>query len=349
MRRERTRFLGWLPALVFLVGATSAGALELREGFEWDWDPLCVDSAWRPTSCFDVLGCGNGRDLFVRRTNAGFCGYSDEVRFWSGRALALGAPTPPAALSEQANRWVASHRWDPAFRGANGGTFEILTTRDTQSSHSGSLQIDFRVPRPLGVSGAGEHYLIMHNLNLSSVDPCPRDGSGCGDHAGSNVGGVSGNPDSYQWYGVIAGAFGAGTAAIPFGSLGFAIEVSAEGRGGNHLVEGSFLPYSVGGAQQEFPAGWYRVRISRQTVDAADVYSYSVLRWSDEARRWMPIVPDKAEPGHAAHIVRVPFSRLREPLGYEIPTGYVGLSAAWFGAPEGRPRSVEFDNLVVDW
>lgn len=341
-----------VAAGVWLLTSTAVGALDIREGFEWDWSPACTESAVHSASCFEVAGCENGRALFVRRTNPGRCDYSDQVRFWQGRPASLHAPRIPPALEDGGgeNAWVASHIRDPGWSAPNDDTFEILTSRAKQSSRFGSLQVDLHVPEDVPVSGGGEHYLIMHNLNLSPVVPCPRDGDDCPADAGSNVGGVPGNPSSYEWYGVIAGAFGAGTEAIPYGSVGFAIEVSAQGRGGNYLIDESFLPYSVAGEQQSFPAGKYRVRIERALRDGEDVYEYSVQRWNETAHAWSPLVPDGQRAGAAGGgAVRVPFARLLEPIGAEIPTGYVGLTAAWFGAPTQATRHIDWDNLITNW
>lgn len=334
---------------VSLLAPPPARALEIRESFEWDWAPTCVDPGTQWTSCFAVAGCNAGRDLLVRRANAGVCDYSEQVRFWIGRETDAAGPTPPSLLADTDNGWVASHVNDPSFPKPNGDTFEIMTSRWKQSARFGVMQVDLHVPEDVPVSGSGEHYLIMHNLNLDGVVPCPSDGTACADTS-SNVGGVPGRPDSYQWYGVIAGAFGAGTEAIPYGSVGFAIEVSAQGRGGNHLIDDSFLPYSVDAAQEVFPRGTYRIRISRTRADGNDVYAYSVRRWNAETYQWEPLTPD-APRAPAGHEVRVPFSRLVEPIGFEIPAGYIGLTTAWFGAPtpDGRFRRVDWDNLIVDW
>lgn len=344
-----TRTLVRLAIGMCLLAPNPARALEIREGFEWAWAPLCVDPGTQWISCFAVAGCNNGRDLFVRRTNPGVCDYSEQVRFWVGRQANTAAPTPPSVLGDPENRWVASHVNDPSFRKPNGDTFEILTSRAKQSSRAGVMQVDLHIPENVPVTGAGEHYLILHNLNLRGVVPCPADGAACPDTR-SNVGGVPGRSDSYQWYGVIAGAFGSGTEAIPYGSVGFAIEVSAQGRGGNHLIDESFLPYSVDGAQEAFPRGTYRVRIARTRIDGDDIYSYSVRRWNERARMWEPLTPDAPREA-PAHEVRVPFARLVAPVGYEISPGYIGVTTAWFGAPTaGRGfRHVDWDNLVVDW
>lgn len=346
MRRRRG---SWLLAL--LVGAFPAGALalEIREGFEWDWSPLCVEAGTQPSSCFAVAGCENARPLFVRRTNPGTCDYSEQVRFWVGRESGANTPSPPRALADAGHRWSASHVRDPGLAEPNGDTFEILSTREKQSARFGSMQVDFHVPNDVPVTGAGEHYLIMHNLNLSRVVPCTSDGTACGDDVTSSVGGVPEHPGSYEWYGVIAGAFGAGTKAIPYGSVGFTIEVSAQGRGGNHLIDESFVPYSVDGAQESFPAGTYRLRIWRGDEAGVDTYGYSVLRWDGDVRRWLPIVPDTKSGNATGHEVRVPFSKLVDPIGFEIAPGYVGLTAAWFGAPTPEFRRIDWDNLIVDW
>jgi len=352
MSRGPARAHRALALLAALCAAGPARGLSIREGFEWDWDPVCVDRGTQWSSCFGVAGCANGRDLFVRRTNPGVCDYGSEVRFWLG-APALAPPAPPPPLRDQPSRWVASHVRDPRFRAPNGNTFEIMASREKQSSRFGHLQVDFHLDEDVPSSGLGEHYLVMHNLNLHGVVPCPPDGPGCEavENARSNVGGVPGNPDSYMWYGVIAGTFGSGSAAIPYGSVGFVVEVSAEGATGNHLIDASFLPYSVGGRQDAFPRGTYRVAIARSDVDGRDIYEYSVLRWSPAQQAWEPIVPDRLGKTRS-HSVRVPFRALVEPLGFEIPAGYVGLGAAWFG--EASPndaawRRIDWDNLVVDW
>lgn len=346
MRRVR-QWRAWTLLLALLAVPVESSALQVREGFEWNWNPLCIDRGTQWKSCFMIAGCENRRPLFVRRTNPGICDYSSEVRFWLGRETQTPAPRPPEGI-EGPNRWSASNVRDPGFEAPNGNTFEILSTREPQSSRFGSMQIDFRVPEDVPITGAGEHYLIMHNLNLTPVVPCTPDGVACGNDVTSNVGGVPGNPSSYAWYGVIAGAFGAGTEAIPYGSVGFAIEVSAEGRGGNHLIDESFLPFSVDGAQQSFPAGTYRVRIWRAEKDGVDTYGYSVLRWDPLTLRFAPLVSDPQSSARAPD-VQVPFSRLIDTVGFEIPIGYVGITTAWFGEPTSRFRHVDWDNLIVDW
>ena len=353
--------MGALTALVLLMNLPTATALEIREGFEWDWSPTCTEHQTQWSSCFEIAGCANERALFVRRTNAGVCEYSSAVRFWTGARYsnspphAPARPTVPRELEGQANEWTAAHFRDPRFAAPNGDTFEILSTRDEQRSRFGRMQVDFHVPRDVPISGSGEHYLVMHNLTLTGVTPCPGDGAGCPENARTSYGGIRDHPGSYKWYGVIAGAFGSGSPSIPHGSVGFAVEVSAEGAGGNHLIEGTFLPYSVGGKQAAFPRGTYRVSIERSERQGVDTYAYTVERWNITHAAWEPISPDGHDGGkdhNRSNRAAVPFARLVAPIGFELPLGYIGLSAAWFGsaasAADGASE-ITWDNLVVDW
>lgn len=287
------------------------------------------------------------------------------MRFWIGgrsrahatspeqAAGARGAPAPEAPSTPGeiagANDWVAVHVFDPHFPRPNDDVFEILSTRERQTSRFGRLQVDLHVPEDVPESGMGEHYLVMHNLQLTAVAPCPRDGPGCetAEDAATSFGGIPGHPGAYRWYGVIAGSFGAGTKEIPYGSVGFAVEVSAQGAGGNHLVGASFLPFSVGGRQDSFPAGWYRISIERSVVAGVDTYAYEVARWASPARRWLPVVPDDGAQGGSARVT-MPFSDLVAPIGFEIPPGWIGLSAAWLGE-RAEAAHVDWDHLVVDW
>lgn len=355
--------------LFWLLVTGRADALEIREDFEWNWEPLCAARGVHEVSCFEILGCGNGRPLHVRRTSPGTCGYDSQVRFWTGaendtsrrtnnpppesdaaRTTELAQPPPPAEMPAGENRWGAAHFRDPGEPSPNGNVFEILSSREPQSSRLGRMQVDFRIPEDVPVSGGGEHYLILHNLTVHGIPPCPQDtGDGCTSASRTSYGGIPGNASSYQWYGVIAGAFGSGSEVIPYGSVGFVVEVSAEGKGGNHLIDETFLPYSVNGEQKAFPKGTYRISIERGQASGVDTYGYSVQRWNETDGAFEPILPDGAR---SSHTVLVPIEDLTAPLGFELPLGYVGLSAAWFGESSdagGGRNEIVWDNLVVDW
>ncbi len=322
-----------------LVGACSPGtpALEFSESFERDW------------SAPGAATCRGGHATFVRRVAGGGCAPGGSLH-WSGApAREHGAPVCAGDRSCEGAA-VAVHRFDTLEPGGdpiglvNGGVLEIFSSRRTQSRASGRLRVDLHVHEPVPVSGAGEHYLILHNLTLAEAS-CPRD---CPEvpHTATNQGT---GPQRYRWYGVIGGAFGepADTdSPIRAGSVGFAVEVpravSAAGDRPNDLVDESFLPYSVGGAGKAFPAGWYRISLERGPRH----YRYSVLRWNGEA--FEPIVPDDAAAG-GTHEREFDVERLVAPLGRPLPEGYVGLGVAWFGGAGRRGAHVDWDDFVVDW
>ncbi len=365
--------------------APERAPLRIREGFEWDWEAGCSSAHASGRACFAVAGCGNGRTLFVRRAGPGTCVYHGEVRAWIGREIAprlRGATahaattgvsaktsaTPTAPPGFPSNTRVASHLFDRARSrpadAPNQNVFEIMTSRAEQSSPHGRMQIDLRVPHDVPRSGGGEHYLIMHNLHLTELATCPVDDVACGSDGGRTaLGGIPGDPRSYRWYGVIAGAFG--DSSLGFGKVGFVVESSAPGAGGNDLIDASFMPWSVAGQGKVFPGGWYRITIERsgppdpscpgktatmgkRSGDCGDRYAYSVLRWDQAHAKWLALRPDDGGPNRRSLL----FMALTERQGFEIPPGHIGLAAAWFGefAGDMSPTDgIDWDNLIVDW
>ena len=330
----RTR--AWPLVLLFALVAAPAAALELRESFDRDWSEP------------EAATCRSGQRTFVRRIAAGACGEPGTFAWSGGPSVERDAPTCAAENGCEDDR-VAIHRFaefEPggAFGTANRGVLEVLTTREKQSGVTGRMRVDLHVPDDVPMGGAGEHYLVMHNLALTETD-CPRDCSGVLDTATAEGDGA----DRYRWYGVIGGAFGEpGDTDSPIraGSIGFAVEVPAKverpGDRPNDLIDVSFLPYSVGGKGKVFPAGWYRISIERTASD----YRYSVERF--EKGRFVPIVPDDASEG-GRHERSFPARLLAEPLGRPLDPGYVGLTVAWFGGASRVGAQVDWDDLVVDW
>ncbi len=369
------------------AGPEERAPLRIREGFEWDWEAGCSARHASGRTCFAIAGCANGRPLFVRRAGPGSCVYHGEVRAWLGREMAhrpvdttarpetkadagtaQTGETPTAPPGFPPNTRVASHLFDRARSrpgdAPNQNVFEIMTSRAGQSSPRGRMQVDLHVPHDVPRSGGGEHYLIMHNLHLTELATCPADDAACG-NAGARtaLGGLPGDPRSYRWYGVIAGAFG--DPSLGFGKVGFVVEASAPGAGGNDLIDASFMPWSVAGEGKVFPQGWYRIAIertgpvdpscplevtrSRQTgARCDDRYQYSVLRWDEAGAEWAALRPDDGGPNRRS----VPFMALTERHGAEIPPGQIGLAAAWFGEFAGGVSptyGIDWDNLIVDW
>ncbi len=321
-----------VAAWLSLAPATT-GALELQEGFERDWDAQVA-----PT-------CRSGRGTFVRRVVAGACGEPGSFA-WNGEpGRAHGAPGCSEGSGCEEN-WVAVHRFEHfeaggPFGTANRGVLEILTTREKQQSIAGRMRVDFHVHEDVPVAGAGEHYLIVHNLDLAETE-CPRDCAGVADTATSHGDG----PDRYRWYGVIGGAFGEPAdrdSPIHAGSVGFAVEVPRRveepGDRPNDLIDVSYLPYSVGGLGKAFPAGWYRIEIER----TAEQYRYGV--WRLEAGAFVPVVPDDG----GSHERRFSAALLAGPLGRPLGPGYVGLTVAWFGGAARQGAHVDWDTLEVHW
>lgn len=326
-----------LSVLLFLPFATRAYGLQVEDDFDRDW------------SAPEAGTCKGGHGTFVRRIAGRGCADRGAFTWAGGVALEHGAPSCARAEGCDGDS-VAVHRFaeheatgDPIGL-ANRGVLEILTTRERQSGERGRLQVDLHVPEDVPVTGAGEHYLIMHNLVLTEAD-CPRDCPGVADTATA----VGAGPQRYRWYGVIGGAFGEPAdrdSPIAGGSVGFAVEVAnaVDEPGGrpNDLVDVSFLPYSVEGEGKVFPSGWYRIVIERD----AETYGYSVRRWDGE--RFTPIEPDDAGSG-GTHERRFPARLLSKPLGRPLPPGYVGLGVAWFGGAARQGAHVDWDDLRVDW
>lgn len=333
---KHPRIPAWLAFAILVLWGGTAGALDLHETFDRDW------------SDEDAATCRSGQRTFVRRIIAGACGEPGSFAWTGAPSAEHGAPScaGDAGCDDDA---VAIHRFaefEPGgpFGRVNRGVLEVLTTREKQSGPTGRLRVDLHVHEDVPVGGAGEHYLVMHDLALTETS-CPRDCVGVADTATAEGDG----PDRYRWYGVIGGAFGEpGDADSPIrgGSIGFAVEVPARverpGDRPNDLVDVSFLPYSVGGEGKAFPAGWYRIEIERSDVE----YRYSVRRL--EEGRFVPIVPDDAAEG-GGHERRFPVERLVAPLGRPLEPGYVGLGVAWFGGASRAGAHVDWDDLVVAW
>lgn len=326
-----------LLAVLLCLAPAPVPALEVIETFDRDW------------STPDAATCRGGHGAFVRRVASGPCG--DPGSFsWNGAPGAEhGAPACRGTAGCEGDS-VAVHRFAEfeadggPFGTVNRGVLEIMTTRDRQGAATGRLRVDLHIHEDVPVGGAGEHYLILHNLTVTET-ACDRDCAGITDTAMSHGDG----PDRYRWYGVIGGAFGEPAdrdSPIRGGSVGFAVEVpndvSKSGGRPNDLIDVSYLPYSVGGKGEAFPAGWYRIEIEQ----GADSYRYSVLRFDGAV--FAPIVPDDAAQG-GTHERRFPAALLAEPLGRALPPGYIGLTVAWFGGAPRAGAHVDWDDLRVDW
>jgi hypothetical protein len=336
------------PGIAALVTSLLIGGL-LWWGPEVDVAPLDLvegfDHAWKGRDAT----CDAGAPTFVRRVAARAQG-GNGARHW--KASPSGEHRAPECSRRQGcvDSHVASHRFgtfeegDDSIGLVNDGVLEILTTRKRQSGPDGRLRVDLHVPEDVAVAGAGEHYLVMHNLVLTEA-PGPRD---CADVADTATHHATG-PQRYRWYGVIGGAFGEPAdidSPIEVGSVGFAVEVpsaiDAPGDRPNDLIDESFLPYSVGGAGEVFPSGWYRIEIE----SGPRIYRYAVRRW--DGTTWIPIVPDDASSG-GTHERSFPTRRLSSAFGRPLPPGYVGLGVAWFGGRDRLGAHVDWDDLVVDW
>ena len=343
-RRRGSRSTG----IAVLVASLLIGGL-IRWGPEVVVEPFEVaesfDHAWNGRGAT----CEGGADTFVRRVSAGAAG-GPGTRHWAARPAGEHRAPSCALPAGCADSHVASHRFDAFEEGddsigvVNDGVLEILSTRQRQSGSEGRLRVDLHVPEDVAVTGAGEHYLVMHNLVLNE-GPGPRD---CADVADTATHHATGR-QRYRWYGVIGGAFGEPAdvnSPIKAGSVGFAVEVpsaiEAPGDRPNDLVDESFLPYSVGGAGEAFPSGWYRIEIESGPA----IYRYAVRRW--DGRSWVPILPDDAASG-GTNERSFPIRRLSSAFGRPLPPGYVGLGVAWFGGRGRLGAHVDWDDLVVDW
>ncbi len=310
-------------------------ALDFGENFEYlAWDFYCgCNIVCGYTPCFSVLGCATDKPLVVRRVNGNnLCDYVGEVRQWTGGRI----PYHGGGIVPDGGLWMALHL------PISSNTIELMTSRYKQINSFGFLQADFYVHGPNLYRGSSEHYVVIHNLNLSEVPGCTKD---CYSTPNSATNKGSSLPGKYQFYGVIAGGFG--EPGIGYDRLGFVVEKASSV---TDLIDQSFIPYycrsngvcgNYSGQPDQlgdyFPAHfWFRVKIERQFLPyKGDTYSYWIYRWNGFA--WHEV-------GHSQI-----HSGLLSDEGQMLPGGYVGIAGAFFDLSRHGSVYLGWDNVLVNW
>jgi hypothetical protein len=329
--KKTTRYFLLLALLAVLAAPLDAVSLnETFEGWAWHSTPngYCAFGA----DCFNVMGCGNGKPLFIRRVvdiSNQSCAYYQEVWQWTGGETVFHGNDSAVSGTKVA-------AMVPSF--ADDGALELLTSRDLQAGPNGSAQVDFYL-HGRGMLG-GEHVGLLHNLRFVELAGCSPD---CATvpftRTTTNAG------PGFDFYGVIAGNFGEGSAAVPFGSHGFVVERACTppvGDTDGSLIDSTFIPVSGGLAANT----WYRIAIWRmheQEPGLPPLHYYGYTAYQRAGASWQEI-------GSRT----IPTSKLLCSGGTLLPNGYIGFSALPdLGQPPGTPDGgifhVDFDNLIVDW
>ncbi|UQA59884.1 hypothetical protein [Polyangium aurulentum] len=322
--------------LLSLSSATSAA--NFNENFEgWAWHPASNGYCAFGTDCFGVMGCGNGKPLFIRRLTSELapqCGPNPpEVQQWTGGETLYHGNDPGVSGTKTAI-------FVPSL--ASNQRVEFLSTRALQTNTYGSMSVDFYVHGP-SVQG-NHHVALMHNVRFGNHPSCAQ--SDCTaisfTRAQTNVG------NAFDWIGFIAGGFGEEFQYGGTAGYGFVVERACAIQpqdGDGHLIDSTFIPFTD--AQGFLPGNrWYRLSVSRQLISIPgspnmDYYAYSVYQRVNGS--WQPIGQTKSV---AANKLNCGDGAL--PLGYgafgALPDFDVPAQL-----PDGGIFHYDVDNFVMNW
>jgi hypothetical protein len=319
-----------LPSLLlaFFCGLP-ASAISFTENFEnWAWYSTPAGPAgycqWG-TPCFQVMGCGNGQNMFIRRINGldpitqtRTCDYDHQVNHWTG-----GETIYHGNNSAVSGTKVAIH----AVTQQTGHTAELMTSRLPHSSGDGSIQVDFYVHGAGIAAGNDEHYGVATHLKLNELPGCTRDCAAVPATA-------TNTNEALSFYGAIFGSFGVELADKSQEThVGFAVEKACPVSGGGVIAD-SVIDWVDGTGK--FPGNtWYRLRVQRFAPAFGEAFfAYQAYRRVNSS--WVEI-------GYRT----VPLSTMRCGQSLLDP-GYLGLfGLIQSGSPSGV--HIDWDNVVVSW